>query len=77
MQRPNLTATVLSAPPCPYLEPRADHCLAAVAGHHPAAERRGVRCHSDDHDGCPRFMARLLRSSPREHAGPMRDLAAK
>lgn len=63
--------------PCPFLQSTPARCRAAAAGRVFDRSRRARRCQSDDHDNCPLFMARLLRSSPVERAGTVLNLYLK
>jgi hypothetical protein len=63
--------------PCPFLGRAPLRCRAAIAKE-PTGRGRGLnRCQSDDHDNCPLFMAKLLRSSPVERSGAVLNLHLK
>lgn len=70
------TALDLSSP-CPFFENPAVRCRAAFARGAASRSRRLSRCQSDDHDNCPLFLARLLRSSPVERSGAVLSLHLK
>ena len=61
---------------CPFLDTRQHLCQAAFSGRSLDRRRREKLCSMDDHDRCPLFLSKLLRSS-RPHFGfdaqPMRD----
>lgn len=63
--------------PCPFLGRAPFHCRAAMAKEPTARGRWLSRCQSDDHDNCPLFMAKLLRSSPVERSGAVLNLHLK
>ncbi len=63
--------------PCPFFAAASTHCRASLAGRPFERSRLARRCQSDDHDNCPLFMARLLRSSPVERTGAVVNLYLK
>lgn len=74
----NGTATLTDpAAPCPFLASSPGRCQAAFASAGPKRGRLARRCQSDEHDNCPLFMARLLRSSPVERVGAVVNLHLK
>lgn len=59
---------------CPFLDAECGYCGAAMLRFMPNSRQLYHYCCSDDHDDCPVFLAKALRSSsPGGHA---RDLAA-
>ena len=61
---------------CPFFESRQHLCQAAFSGRSLDRRRGEKLCATDEHDRCPLFLSKLLRSS-RPHFGadtqPMRD----
>lgn len=53
---------------CPFLDTRHHLCQAAFSGRSLDRRRREKVCATDDHDRCPLFLSKLLRSS-RPHFG--------
>ena len=76
LQAENLTDPELVSP-CPFLGRSPFRCRAAIAKEPTARVRWLKRCQSDDHDNCPLFMAKLLRSSPVERSGAVLNLHLK
>lgn len=77
MLRVNFAPAPDLSSPCPFFEASPTHCRASFAGRLFDRSRSVRRCQSDDHDNCPLFMARLLRSSPVERTGTVVNLYLK
>ncbi len=68
------TGTATGSDGCPFFEASRCLCRAALLTMTPDTVHRTRYCGSDDHDDCPLFLAKALRSSA--HGGLDRDLAA-
>lgn len=68
----SLALTHLEA--CPFLDTEQSYCVAAMLRFMPDSRQMYHYCCSDDHDDCPVFLAKALRSSA--SGGLARDTAA-
>ncbi len=62
---------------CPFQGATRESCLASVGGSDAVRVQRPARCTSSDHDGCPIYLAKLLRSLRPHPVVGDRDLWSK
>lgn len=73
----DLSPTASGSDFCPFYARPAERCQAGGNGHLVAADPCPARCSTHDHDDCPTFLAKLLRSLRPHPFQGQRDLWAK